>query len=114
MMMGLVGRFEDGLTAFLNFEYLRSLKQIDLDRVFLTATEQQGSPVYRLYQLLDNDCLTAVPYLANLKSSRFIENYELVFTTAAQTAKAQAQTELFLAAYSRPVQSKLETLPPQS
>jgi len=111
VMLGLVGKFEDGLTAFLNFEYLRSLKDVDLQRVFLTATERQGKPVYRLYLLLENDCLGAVPYLAALKSSRFIDDYELVFTTAAQASKTRAQTELFLAAYSRPVQSKLETLP---
>jgi hypothetical protein len=112
MLLGSVGRFEDGLTAFLNFEYLRSLKPIDLQHVFLSVTEHQGLPVYRIYLLLENDCLTAVPYLAGLESSRFIPDYELVFTTAAEVRKARMQTELFLAAYSRPVQSKLETLPP--
>lgn len=44
-LLGLVGTFSDELRAYLNFEYLRSLKQVDLNRVFLTATEGDTGPV---------------------------------------------------------------------
>ncbi len=111
-LLGLVGTFPDELRAYLNFEYLRSLKHIDVQQVLLTASETDAGPVYRIYLLLDNDCLTATPYLADLQAHRFISKYDLVFTTRGQVDKAQTQTTLFLAAYSKPVKSKLETLPP--
>jgi hypothetical protein len=108
----LVGTFSDELRAYLNFEYLRSLKQVDLNRVFLTATESGTGPVYRLYLFVDDDYLTATPYLADLKAHRYIAGFDLVSTTAGEVDRARTQTALFMAAYSKPVKSKLETLPP--
>lgn len=113
-LLGLVGTFVDELTAYLNFEYLRSLQQVDAQRVLLTATETGPSPVYRIYLALDDDCLTAVPYLAKLKAKRYIPDFSLIFTTRGQVDYERTQTKLFIAAYSRPVKSKLEALPPST
>jgi len=111
IQIGLVGEFSDELTAYLNFEYLRSLKRVDADRVLLTATETPTGPVYRVYLELDDDYLTSVPYLVGLKTGGFIPDYSLLFTTPAQVDYARTQTTLFVAAYSKPVRSKLELLP---
>src|SRR5512146_2418748 len=111
-LLGRVGTFSDELRAYLNFEYLRSLKQVDLNRVFLTATEGKTGPEYRIYLTLDDDYLTATPYLADLKAHRYIADFDLVSTTPGEVDRIRMQTALFIAAYSRPVKSKLETLPP--
>jgi hypothetical protein len=111
-LLGLVGTFSDELRAYLNFEYLRSLKHVDVRQVLLTATETHSGPVYRIYLLLENDLLTATPYVAELQAHRFISEYDLVFATRAQVEQAQTQTTLFIAAYGKPLKSKLETLPP--
>jgi hypothetical protein len=60
---------------------------------------------------LEDDYLTATPYLADLKAHRYIADFDLVFTTPSEIDRARTQTTLFIAAYSKPVKSTLETLP---
>ena len=112
-LLGLVGLFDDELTAYLNFEYLRSLKQIDLQQVLLTAAETASGSQYRLYLMLPDDVLTAVPFLADLQAKRYIPKFSVIFSSRGPIENAQMQTNLFLAAYSRPVKSKLEALSPK-
>lgn len=111
-LVAIVGEFDDELTAYLNFEYLRSLNQIDSQQVLLTAAERSDGPQYRLYLSLPDDVLTAVPFLANLEAERYIPHFELSYPASLPVEDARKQTNIFLAAYSRPVKSKLETIDP--
>ena len=61
-LLGEVGNYDDELTAYLHFEYVRSLKAVDSWKVLLTTGELQSGTVYRVYLELDNDLLTAIPY----------------------------------------------------
>jgi len=106
-----VGRFDDELSAYLWFDYLRSRPGVEGSHVLLTVTEKEQAPVYRIEVVLPNDALTAIPFLADLEAKGFIEGFDLVFTTPAQVEYSRDQTSVFIAAYRRPVAKKLETLP---
>jgi hypothetical protein len=106
-----VGRFDDELSAYLWFDYLRSRSGVEGSQVLLTVTEKEQIPVYRIEIVLPNDALTAIPFLADLEAKGFIEGFDLVLTTPAQVKYRRDQTGVFVAAYRKPVAKKLETLP---
>jgi len=107
-----VGSYKDELSAFLDFQFLRSLKEVEDGRVLLTASESDSGPQYRIYILLGDDLLTAVPYLAGLEAHGFISGFDVQFPPSSAIGYAHAQTSLFEAAYNRPIRRKLESLPP--
>ena len=106
-----VGRYDDELTAYLYFQYLRSLKAVDSANVLLTASELQSDTTYRIHLQLENDLLSAVPYLAELRARHFIPSSELSYANSYRLMYARAQTRLFVAAYDQPVRRKLRSLP---
>jgi hypothetical protein len=106
-----VGRFDDELSAYLWFDYLRSRPGVEGAQVLLTVLEKEQVPVYRIEVVLPNDALSAIPFLADLEAKGFIEGFDLVFTTPAQVEYRRDQTSIFIAAYRKPVDKKLETLP---
>jgi hypothetical protein len=106
-----VGRFDDELSAYLWFDYLRSRSGVEGSQVLLTVTEKEQIPVYGIEIVLSNDALTAIPFLADLEAKSFIEGFDLVLTTPAQVKYRRDQTGVFVAAYRKPVAKKLETLP---
>lgn len=106
-----VGRFDEEISAYLWFDYLRSRPGVDGSQVLLTAHEKQQAPIYVIEMVLPNDALVAIPYLARLEAKRFIQGFDLVFTVPAQVEFRTRQTSLFVAAYHRPVERGLETLP---
>jgi hypothetical protein len=106
-----VGRFHNEISAYLWFDYLRSRPGVEESQVLITVTEKEPAPVYWVEVVLPNDALTAVPFLAALEAKGFVEGFDLVFTTAAQVEYRRDQTRVFIAAYRRPVDKKLEMLP---
>jgi hypothetical protein len=112
VLLAEVGTFQDELLAYLHFDYLRSRSVVNEPRVLLTVKETEQGPRYRLHLVVENDLLSAVPYLADLRAQGLISDFQLDTTTATQLAYLQAQTRLFLAAYNLPVRHKLEALSP--
>jgi hypothetical protein len=106
-----VGRFDNEISAYLWFDYLRSRPGVEESQILLTVTEKEPAPAYRIEVVLPNDALTAVPFLAALEAKGFIEGFDLVFTTPAQVEYRRDQTSVFIAAYRSPVDKKLEMLP---
>ena len=106
-----VGRYDDEITAYLYFQYLRSLKAVDSASVLLTASELQSGTTYRIHLQVENDLLSAVPYLAELQARHFIPSSELSYASSYRLMYARAQTRLFVAAYDQPVRRKLRSLP---
>jgi hypothetical protein len=111
VLLAEVGKFDDELSAYLWFDYLRSRPGVEESQVLLTVTEREQVPVYRIEVVVPNDALAAIPLLADLEAKGFIEGFDLVFTTPAQVEHRKDQTGIFIAAYKRPVDKKLETLP---
>jgi len=111
ILLAEVGRFEEELPAYLWFDYLRSRPGIDATQVLLVVNENQSGPVYRIEFELPNDAITAIPFMADLKAKGWIEDFDLVFTVPAELDYRRQQTSIFVAAYQRPVDRKLESLP---
>ena len=106
-----VGRFDDEISAYLWFDYLRSRPGIDGSQVLLTVNENDQVPIWVIEVVLPNDGLVGIPFLAQLEAQGFIEGFDLVFTVPSQVEKRKHQTSLFVATYRRPVEDRLETLP---
>ena len=111
ILLAEVGKFDDELSAYLWFDYLRSRPSVEKSQVLLTVTEREQAPVYGIEIVVPNDALAAIPWLADLEAKGFIEGFNLVFTTPAQVEYRKDQTSIFVAAYKRPVDKRLETLP---
>jgi len=111
VLLAEVGEFDDELSAYLWFDYLRSRPGVQGSQVLLTVTERVQVPIYRIEVVLPNDALAAIPFLADLEAKGFIEDFDLVFTTPAQVEYRKNQTSIFVATYRRPVDKRLETLP---
>jgi hypothetical protein len=110
-LLGEIGTYRDELTAYLYFEYFRSLKPIQSSNVLLMASETATGTEYRVYLSLEDDLLTAIPYLATLEAERFILSFEVSQANDFRVQYARAQTRLFSAAYEVPMRSKLNSLP---
>jgi len=106
-----VGHYHDELSAYLDFEYLRSLPWVDDSRVLLTASEIPGGPAYRIYFELENDLLAAIPYLARLQAGRWIGRFHVDYGNRSELLYFREQTHLFSAAYNEPIRRKLESIP---
>jgi len=111
VLLAEVGKFDDELSAYLWFDYLRSRPCVEGAQVLLTVTEREQGPVYRIEVVLPNDALSAIPFLTDLEAKGFIEGFDLVFTTPGQVEYRRDQTRIFIAAYQRQVDKRLETLP---
>jgi hypothetical protein len=111
VLLGEVCRFDNELSAYLWFDYLRGRTGVDPSAVLLVVTEEEHeSPLYRIQIVLRNDALTAIPFLAQLEAKGYIEGFDLVFSSSAPLAYSQKQTDVFIAAYRRPVAYSLEKL----
>ena len=110
-LLGEVGEYDDELTAYLRFEYLRGLREVNAGDVLMTSTEVRGKPSYRLYLILPNDLIGGGIYLAKLEVKHYIDQFKLVPAATAEVKDWRNQTEIFYDAYNRPVQEKLLSLP---
>ena len=106
-----IASFDDQLEAFLRFEYLRGRDPDEASKILLTAAYDGKRTTYKVFMLVENDQLTAIPRLNQMKSHGLISRYELVAWTQQDLALAQQQSRMFEIAYNIPTQKKLETLP---
>lgn len=106
-----IASFDDQLEAFLRFEYLRGRDPDDASRIFLTASRFGKRSYYKIYLLVENDQLTAVPRLSRMESRGLITHFELVAWTQQDLAQTQQQSRMIENAYNVPTDQKLESLP---
>jgi hypothetical protein len=105
-----VGTFDNELSAYLWFDYLRSRPLLRLTEVLLTASERTSHPLYRIYLVLPNDAVETIPFLTHLQERGLVSTCELVFSNPASVEYDRSQTSIFIATYNRPVHRKLEEL----
>jgi hypothetical protein len=114
ILIGEVGSFDNELSAYLWFDYLRSRPGVDPSQVLLMVREEaDGAPVYGIHVIVPNDALTAIPFLAQLEAKGFIQRFDLAFSSRTPIEYSRKQTEVFLAAYKRPIAHSLEKLTPE-
>jgi hypothetical protein len=106
-----IASFDDQLEAFLRYEYLRGRDPDDARGILLTAGHNGKRANYKIFLLVENDQLTAVPRLNRMEFHGLIHHYELVAWTQQDLAFAQEQSRMFETAYNLPTEQKLETLP---
>lgn len=106
-----IASFDDQLEAFLRFEYLRGRNPDDASKIFLTAGRSGNRTTYKIFLLVENNQLTAIPRLNQMNSRGLIANYELAAWTQQDLALAEKQSRMFENAYSVSTQQKLENLP---
>jgi hypothetical protein len=106
-----IATFDDQLEAFLRYEYLRGRDPEDAAKIFLTAGRSEKHASYKIFLLVENDQLTAIPRLNRMESHGLITHYELVAWTRQDLALAQQQSRRFENAYNARTEQKLETLP---
>lgn len=110
IVLGEVGNFDNELSAFLWFDYVRSHVPAQTPEILLTAAEFARSPSYRIYLVLPTDAVKAIALLADEKAKGYIlsQGDELAFSSLSSLDRYRAQTRLFIAAYNRPVKRGLE------
>ncbi len=106
-----IASFDDQLEAFLRFEYLRGRDPENAPKILMTANRSGKHASYKLFMLVENNQLTAIPRLNQMKAHGSISHYELVAWTQQDLAQAQQQSAMFITAYNVPTEQKLETLP---
>lgn len=106
-----VASYDDQLAAYLRFEYLRGRDPEDAWRVLMTANTTGQVTSYKIFMVVENDLLTAVPHLTGLASLGLIPGYQLTAWRSKDLAYYQQQSLTFESAYNMPTQKKLETLP---
>jgi hypothetical protein len=110
-LVGLLGTYDDELTAYLRLQYFRSLKQIADDPILMTTTEEGSGPRYRVYVVLKNDLLSQSKLLAELQVGRYIDSFATESPPRSEIEDWMKQTRLFDAAYQGPVKKRLLQLP---
>lgn len=106
-----VARFDNELSAYLWFDYLRARRGIDASQVLLVVAENKAeAPTYKIQMVVPNDALTTVPFLADLEARGLIQRFNFEFSTQGPVEYSRKQTGIFMAAYKRPVANSLEDL----
>lgn len=111
-VLGKLGSFDNELSSYLWFDYVKGRPPLDRSEVLLTATEGVDTPVYRLYVVLPNNAVEATPLLAELETKGLAVDHgdNLVFSNPGEVQYYRTQTSLFQVAYNKPVHHNLEAL----
>ena len=109
-----VATFDDELYGYFNFDYLRSRSIMQGADVLLTHKANPNMPAsFPVVLHLDNNLLTALPVLENLRTSGYIPGYEWRYVAPQELRQLQQQSAVFVAAYNLPVQRTLEGFTPE-
>ncbi len=112
-LLGMVGEYDDELTAYLRLQYLKSLKPLAGREILMVSTEHASQAEFRLYVRMDNDEFAAERQLLDLRSQRMIPGFVLESPPTQEIEEWKKQTALFEAAYHGPVVERLIHLPPE-
>jgi len=103
-------RSGDEFSAYLMYDYLRSLSALRNAEVLLTCREADEKPSYTIVAHLRNDLLSAVPLLARIQAAGVISGFEWRRANERSLENMRRQTSFFVSAYNLPVHRKLEEI----
>jgi hypothetical protein len=113
VLIGNLAEFDDGLFAYLMFDYYRSQPAFAGKQLMLTSYENAGRPMYRLSIPLANDLAAGVTELAELREQQLTSDVDYDWVTEPVFRRDVHQTELFVQAYKAPVGESLNHLHPR-
>jgi hypothetical protein len=107
-----VGIYSDQLLAYLNSQYLwsRVSQQKDGTEVVLIQNTDGRKVFYRMFVVVPNDLLTAIPFLSKLKTEGYISRYRLLYWTRSQLEFRQAASQILEASYRLPASLSFDAL----
>ena len=98
-LIGELARFDDGLFAFLMFDYLRGRSALAEQTVMLTSKEQpSGIPTYRILVRLPDDIVRGVTFLAGLHAERLTSEVRFNWVLPADLVSYRYETSVFVKA----------------
>lgn len=106
-----VATFHDELFAYLMFQHERASKPFRDLELLLYFHPQSSEPTYEILVNLGDDLLGAIVKASQLHTARAIETYDWRLYASSRLDRERAQTRVFVAAYERPVETRLEELP---
>ena len=111
-LLAQVGEYDSELGAYLHFEYLKAHSGLGSPRVLLTVKNPGAGPRYEIFLVLDNNLLSAGPFLGRLKAKGYIPDYKLYPVTFEGLARKRLETSVFLGSYNPTTTHRLADLPP--
>jgi hypothetical protein len=113
ILIGELARFDDGLFAYLMFDYYRGRASLEDRSLLLTSVEGQ-KPEYHLLVRLPNDLVEGIAELANLKAFHLTTGVAYRWITPSRFLRDLHQTTLFVDTYRNPSTYRLKDLHEQT
>ncbi len=110
-LVGIVGRYSSELTAYLRFDYLKSVKALAGFRLLVRSSVTPDYSLYRIYVVLPNKLLAETNRLAELQIEGNIPYSELSSPPTSQIKDWARQTPGFDQLYKGPVHRPLLQFP---
>lgn len=104
--------FHDEFFAYLSFDFLRSRAAMKGRAVYLVAREQGPRVVYHLRVDAGDDWLRAYDPFVPLNREGLVRSWLVSVLSPEDQTRTEAETRVFVSAYNRPVQARLEELSP--
>ena len=103
--------FDDGLFAFLMFDYLRGRTALSDSAVMLTSQEEPGQqPSYKVLVRLPDDLTSGLDFLAELKAERLTSALRFKWILPSKLNAYLDETSVFIQAYNGPASERLKAL----
>jgi hypothetical protein len=110
-LVGKLAGFDEELSAYLMFDYLRSRESLRGRDVLLTTDRMSKGFSYRISAHLPDDVLAGVEELAELRGNHLTALVEYSWITPTEFSEDLRQTDLLVQAYNSPDFPKLEEIP---
>jgi hypothetical protein len=110
-LVGKLAGFDEELSAYLMFDYLRSHESLRGRNVLLTSDRMSNGLCYRISVHLPDDVLAGVEQLAELRASHLTPFVESSWIPAREFSEDLRQTNLLVHAYNSPDFPNLEQIP---
>jgi hypothetical protein len=110
VLIGELAQFDDGLFAFLMFDYVRGRPALAGSAIMLTSHEEQGRPIYHILLRLPNDLISGVDFLAQLKADRLASGVRYDWIRRSKLDSNLHETSVFFQAYNGSATEHLRTL----
>jgi hypothetical protein len=110
-LVGKLAGFDEELSAYLMFDYLRSRESLRGRNVLLTTDRMSKGFSYRISAHLPDDVLAGVEELAELRGNHLTALVEYSWITPTEFSEDLRQTDLLVQAYNSPDFPKLEEIP---
>lgn len=104
--------FHDEMFAYLSFDFLRSRPALENLHVYLVPQEQGPRVAYRVLVGTGNDWLTVYDEYERLRAEGLVRSWMVFQMSPEDLKRAQRETQVFVAAYNKPVQARMESLSP--